>query len=247
MKVIFHKQFYEVYASDPAAEQGRLESIMEVIGPQVTLIEAVPASAEEIAVVHSTRHLYWVKQQGVYDMAALAAGGAIQAADLGMKEPCFALIRPPGHHASPDSAWGFCYFSNMAIAMKHLLRKGAIQRGHVLDFDLHFGDGTVNSLRKTPEVTVHNPEQSNRVAYVQEVAEELGRCEADVIGISAGFDNHQEDWGGTLATEDYRDMGRMVRETATKRGAGYFALLEGGYNHVVLGYNTQALIEGLSG
>ena len=219
---------------------------MEVIGPEVTLIEAVPASADEIAVVHSTRHIDWVKQQGVYDVAALAAGGAIQAADIGMSEPCFALIRPPGHHASPDSAWGFCYFSNMAIAMKHLLRSGRIQRGHVLDFDLHFGDGTVNSLRKTPEITVHNPDESNRVAYVNEVAEELDRCEADMIGISAGFDNHQEDWGGTLATEDYLEMGRMVREAAAKRGAGYFALLEGGYNHDVLGHNTLALIEGLS-
>ncbi len=89
----------------------------------------------------------------------------------------------------------------MAIAMKHLLRKGRIQSGHVLDFDLHFGDGTVNSLLKTPEVTVHNPDESNRVAYVNEVAEELDRCEADVIGISAGFDNHQEDWGGTLASD----------------------------------------------
>ena len=67
-----------------------------------------------------------------------------------------------------------------------------------------------------------------------------------MIGISAGFDNHQEDWGGTLATEDYLEMGRMVREAAAKRGAGYFALLEGGYNHDVLGHNTLALIEGLS-
>ena len=246
MKVIFHQQFYEVYASDPAAAKGRFESIVEVIGSHVTLVEAVPATADEIALVHSARHIEWVKQQGVYDIAALAVGGAIQAAELGMRESCMALIRPPGHHASPDSAWGFCYFSNMAIAMKHLLSMGAIQHGHVLDFDLHFGDGTVNSLRNTPEVTIHNPDENDRVAYVKEVAEELDRCEADVIGISAGFDNHQEDWGGTLATEDYREMGRMVREAAAKRGAGCFALLEGGYNHAVLGHNTLALIEGLS-
>lgn len=247
MKVIFSEQFYEIYASDPAATTGRLETIIEVIEPHVTLVEAVPSSIQDIAAVHSPRHIAWVKQQGVYEVAALAAGGAIQAAVLGMTEPCFALIRPPGHHASPDSAWGFCYFSNMAIAMKHLLRKGTIQRGHVLDFDLHFGDGTVNSLQKTPEITVHNPDEGDRVAYLKEVAEALDRCEADVIGISAGFDNHQEDWGGTLATEDYREMGQMVRTTAAKREAGCFALLEGGYNHDVLGHNTLALIEGLSG
>ena len=150
MKVIFHPQFYEVYASDPAAAQGRLEAIMAVIEPHVTLVEASPASDEDIAAVHSARHIDGVKRQGVYDIAALAAGGAIQAAVLGMTEPCFALIRPPGHHASPDSAWGFCYLSNMAIAMKHLLRKGKIRRGHVLDFDLHFGDGTVNRYGTRP-------------------------------------------------------------------------------------------------
>ena len=219
MKVIFHNQFYEVYASDSAAAKGRLEAIMAVIEPHVTLVKALPASDEDIAAVHSARHIDWVKQRGVYDIAALAAGGAIQAAVLGMTEPCFALIRPPRHHASPTSAWGFCYLSNMAIAMKHLLGKGTIQRGHVLDFDMHFGDGTVNALQNTPEVTVHNPGESDRVAYLNTVAEALDRCEADAIGISAGFDNHQEDWGGTLATEDYREMGQMVRETATRRGA----------------------------
>ena len=246
MKVIFHEAFYDVYAGDPAAAEGRLEAIMEVIGPHVTLVEAVPASEQQIASVHRANHIDWVKRLGVYDIAALAAGGAIQAANLGFEEPCFALIRPPGHHASPASAWGFCYFSNMAIAIKELLGNGAIGRAHVLDFDLHFGDGTVNALESTPNVTVHNPDAHDRMRYLQEVADALERCEADVIAVSAGFDNHQEDWGGTMLTEDYREMGRMVREAAAKRGAGIFAVLEGGYNHAVLGRNTLALIEGLS-
>ena len=53
------------------------------------------------------------------------------------------------------------------------------------------------------------------------------------------------DWGGTLATEDYRTMGRWVREEAEARGAGCFALLEGGYNHDVIGANALALVEGM--
>jgi acetoin utilization deacetylase AcuC-like enzyme len=68
-----------------------------------------------------------------------------------------------------------------------------------------------------------------------------------MIGLSAGFDNHVEDWGGLLKTEDYRDIGRMVREAADRYGAGCFGILEGGYNHAVLGHNVMALIEGLAG
>jgi acetoin utilization deacetylase AcuC-like enzyme len=71
-------------------------------------------------------------------------------------------------------------------------------------------------------------------------------CEADMIAISAGFDNHEQDWGGTLKTEDYTEIGRLVREAADRNKGGCFAILEGGYNHRVLGHNVLALIEGLS-
>ncbi len=75
----------------------------------------------------------------------------------------------------------------------------------------------------------------------------MSRCRADIIGISAGFDNHQDDWGGLLRTDDYRDIGKMVREAASTYGGGCFAILEGGYNHQVLGDNVMALIQGMSG
>ena len=55
----------------------------------------------------------------------------------------------------------------------------------------------------------------------------MSACEADIIGISAGFDHHQEDWGGLLATEDYFEIGHMVRNAARRIGGGYFAILEG--------------------
>jgi len=69
--------------------------------------------------------------------------------------------------------------------------------------------------------------------------------DADIIGISAGFDNHREDWGGVLSTDNYREMGSMVRNASRNSGGGCFAILEGGYNHGVLGQNVMALIEGL--
>ena len=69
---------------------------------------------------------------------------------------------------------------------------------------------------------------------------------ADIIGISAGFDNHMDDWGGLLSTEDYFDIGRMTKEASAQSGGACFAILEGGYNHKVLGQNVCALINGMS-
>jgi acetoin utilization deacetylase AcuC-like enzyme len=56
-----------------------------------------------------------------------------------------------------------------------------------------------------------------------------------------------EDWGGLLTTENYRRIGQMVREASIKNKGGCFAILEGGYNHRVLGQNVMALIEGMEG
>lgn len=246
MKVIFHEDFYQVYTSDPAAAAGRMEAVMDVVGSRVEIVAAKSASEADIAAVHTRSHISHVKSQGLYSIAALAAGGAIQAATLGLKEPAFALIRPPGHHASSGASWGFCYFNNMAIALERLKRSGRIQTAYVLDIDLHFGDGTVNILKGKDDVTVHNCAAVSREAYMDEVADEMARCQAEIIGISAGFDNHEEDWGGTLTTEDYREIGRFVRAAAQRCGGGCFGILEGGYNHQVLGHNVLALIKGLS-
>ena len=87
---------------------------------KLILSTPLPASKEDILRVHTDEHVKSVEREGVYEIAALAAGGAIKAAQIGLTEPCFAVIRPPGHHASADSAWGFCYFNNMAIALEKL-------------------------------------------------------------------------------------------------------------------------------
>lgn len=247
VKVVFHEDFYQIYTSDPAATAGRMEAVVEIIKPVTDFITADPASEADIAAVHTAPHMVQVKQMGIYNVAALAAGGAIQAATIALKEPCFGLIRPPGHHASSGSAWGFCYFNNMAIALEHLRRDQKIETAYVLDIDLHFGDGTVNILKAKDYVTVHNVAAGQRDRYITEVSDAMEHCNADIIGISAGFDNHKDDWGGTLSTEDYRDIGLLVRGAANRHGGGCFAILEGGYNHQVLGYNALALIQGLSG
>ena len=128
-----------------------------------------------------------------------------------------------------------------------LKREKKIKSAYVLDIDLHFGDGTVNILESEDYVKVHNVETHQRDAYLKEVAAEMKQCEADMIGISAGFDYHEADWGGLLKTEDYQEIGQMVLAASQRIGGGCFGILEGGYNHEVLGPNVMALIRGLSG
>lgn len=247
MKVVTHDDFLQVYVHDPAAAPGRIEAVLEAIRDEVVLEEAMPAGRDDIAAAHTDAHIESVSRRGLYNIAALAAGAAIQAAVTGMKEPCFALIRPPGHHASADSSWGFCYFNNMAIALEYLKRNGTISTAYVLDFDLHYGDGTVNILRNRDYVAIHNPEVEVRQTYLAEVEENLATARVDVIGVSAGFDNHIQDWGGLLLTEDYQAMGRMVHNACKRLGAGCFAVLEGGYNHRVIGENVRAFLKGIEG
>jgi acetoin utilization deacetylase AcuC-like enzyme len=246
MKVVFHSDFYDVYSDDPAAAAGRMEAIISAVEPYVEFVRARPATEAEIAAVHTPEHIERIRRMGLYDIAALAAGGAVQAATMGLAEACFAAIRPPGHHASAGSCWGFCFFNNMAVAIEALKQQGRIRTAYVLDFDLHFGDGTENILGRKSYISIHNPGAYDREAYLQEVERELERFPVDLIGVSAGFDNHRQDWGGLLRTDDYFAMGRMVRDAARRNNGGCFAVLEGGYNYDVLGQNALALINGLS-
>ncbi len=74
-----------------------------------------------------------------------------------------------------------------------------------MDIDLHFGDGTVNILENTGYVTIGNLSGAYQKRYLRKV-EEILPDDADIIGISAGFDNHEADWGGLLSTNNYREI-----------------------------------------
>ncbi|NNK15056.1 MAG: histone deacetylase family protein, partial [Desulfofustis sp.] len=67
MAVYFHHDFYEVYTSDPAAESGRMEAIVEELSTVVELIECEPASEDDLLAAHSNGHLNWVHSQGLFD------------------------------------------------------------------------------------------------------------------------------------------------------------------------------------
>lgn len=247
MKVVTHGDFHVVYNNDPAAAPGRIESIRRAIVDEVEFIRATPARKEDIEAVHSTSHIGHVSRLGLYDIAALAAGGAIQAARTGLVEPCFALVRPPGHHAYPDASYGYCFFNNIAIALEHLRRERLIGRVFVLDIDLHYGDGTEAILREKGYALLHNPRARERRAYLEEIEGALSRVHADLIAVSAGFDQHVLDWGGLLHAEDYGHIGRLIHGACRRHGIGCFAVLEGGYHHQALEESVPAFLRGLQG
>jgi acetoin utilization deacetylase AcuC-like enzyme len=88
-----------------------------------------------------------------YEIALLAAGAAVQAADhvLDRRESAFALVRPPGHHAERDRAMGFCLFNNIAVAAAHALARG-LERVALIDIDVHHGNGTQWMFYDDPRV-----------------------------------------------------------------------------------------------
>ena len=156
---------------------------------------------------------------GLYEIAALAAGATIQSASIGLEEPSFALVRPPGHHASPDFSWGYCFFNNIAIAIAKLKQEGKIRRAMVLDIDHHDGDGTINVLGVKGYTTILNPSEPDPGSYLAMVEEALSD-DFDIIGVSAGFDSHKEDWGGVLSRRITERSGKWLREPAKEEVLG---------------------------
>ena len=153
MKIVFHERYYNSdYSMDPAAAEGRLDGIMERLSSNTEDYEIIapePATEEDILRAHTERHYNEIKNDSplLFELASLSAGGAILAAEQAYDgNPSFAVIRPPGHHASGDSCWGFCYFSNISISLLRLYSQQKIKTAFVLDFDLHTGEGTMLTI-----------------------------------------------------------------------------------------------------
>lgn len=155
---------------------GRLEAIISYLEQtglteQLTLIKPRAASIEELALVHDKQYIDGVRavvqrgggwldpdtvtSPGSYDAAIYAAGGAIRAVEsvlTGEVQNAFALVRPPGHHATVDRAMGFCLFNNIAIAARYALTKHGLERVAIIDFDVHHGNGTQEAFYSDPQV-----------------------------------------------------------------------------------------------
>jgi acetoin utilization deacetylase AcuC-like enzyme len=90
-----------------------------------------------------------------WEAALRAAGAAVEAVDAvaaGRLDNAFCLVRPPGHHATPDRAMGFCVFNNVAIAAQWLLANGRARRVAILDYDVHHGNGTQDAFYSRADV-----------------------------------------------------------------------------------------------
>ncbi len=264
MNIVFHRKYYNSeYAADPAASPGRLEGIMDILSQLKEYEISTPESAtkEDILRAHTQRHLQNIERDGLlYELSALAAGGAILAAEEAYNgNPTFAVIRPPGHHASANSCWGFCYFNNISISLLKLYSEGKIKSAFVLDFDLHNGDfissrnetenGNINILEGRKDnfkVKILNPDSSGRTNYLEEVENYMHNLkDIDILVASAGFDQGIEDWGHLLYPEDYYELGMLMKKYSEKLCNGRrFALLEGGYNHMVLPKNVHSFCKG---
>ncbi|MEW6488288.1 MAG: histone deacetylase family protein [Thermodesulfobacteriota bacterium] len=245
MKIVWSEKLREPYDTDPAAALGRLDPAVEALAGWAEWVEPVPAREEDLLRCHTRRHLEEVRREGLYAAAALAAGGAILAARLAQEAPSFALVRPPGHHASRDRAWGFCHLNNLAVALAERWAAGRVQQALVLDVDVHFGDGTADVLGGEGWVRIVNPGAPSRQEYLRQVIEALEEFAGDWIAVSAGFDHHSLDWGGLLHTEDYELIGLRVGIRARALGGHAFGVLEGGYNPRSLAESLRAFCHGL--
>ena len=255
MKIVFHERYFNSsYATDPAAYEGRLDGIMSLIRSKPEFYEVITpnaASEADILRAHGRSHLEHIRSNTLlYELAALAAGGAIMAAETAYDgDPAFGVIRPPGHHASADSCWGFCYFNNVSISLLKLFSEENIKKAFGHDLDLHTGDGNINILQNRGDgfkVSILNPLSSERGDYLREVEEYMKDLEdVDIFAASAGFDQGIDDWGALLYPEDYTDLGRLMKEYSEKLCKGRrYAILEGGYRHEAIGFNTDSFCKG---
>jgi acetoin utilization deacetylase AcuC-like enzyme len=242
MKIVFHEKYLDVYSGDPASARGRLDEPHRILKERFEFVRPSTASEADLKLVHTADHIERIRQDAhLYEIATLAVGGAVLASNIAIEgDVSFGLIRPPGHHASPNSCWGFCFFNNIAIAVKKLLSSARAGKALIVDFDLHFGDGTRNAFKDEPSVVYYHmgPKISDLSAYLG------GLGDFDILAVSAGFDRGIADWGETLKDSDYHEIGVLLKEFARSHCRGRrFAILEGGYNHHTLGKTMEVFLK----
>jgi acetoin utilization deacetylase AcuC-like enzyme len=249
-KIVYHEKYLTDYSTSSAECPERVKVIyQELKEHNYDFVAPQPADENDVYLVHHTSLVESEKKDSErYEIALLSLGGAITASEIAMEgKPAFAVIRPPGHHASPGSNWGFCFFNNAAITIQRLIARKKIERAVILDIDLHFGDGTDNFFLGRDDVKAANIQSYYRLDFIAQCYEELKEAAPyDIICVSAGFDRYVKDWGQTLETKDYKTIGETVKDFAQKIAKGRrFAILEGGYYLPDLGKNARSLIEGM--
>ena len=190
---------------------------------------------------------------GTLAAALRAAGAAVAATDdviAGRASNAFCAVRPPGHHATRESAMGFCFFNNVAVAARHALDVHGLERVAIIDFDVHHGNGTEDIIAGDERVLMCSffqhplypysggvPMGTNMVnvpvapytrgpAVRQLIADmwlpALNAFAPQMVFISAGFDAHREDDLGQmgLVEDDYAWITREVLCVAREHAQG---------------------------
>ena len=178
-----HASSYEHKTAGHPEGTGRLEAIETELSRHDWLgwerREAPAVDLDVLRAVHANRHIEAVQavsergggafdadtvaSEGSYVAALHSAGGACAMAEalLGREAPAgFCLLRPPGHHAKPARAMGFCLFNNIAVAARHALDALGAGRVFILDWDVHHGNGTNDIFHASDEVLFASIHQS---------------------------------------------------------------------------------------
>ena len=166
-------------------QPGRFDAVLQAL-EEAGLLEDLPkidrraASEEEILLCHAPDYLETVKRdvadgarslstgdtvisEKSYEVAREAVGGVLQAVDAvveGRAANAFCVVRPPGHHASPDRGMGFCIFNNIAIAARYAQQRHDLERVLIADWDVHHGNGTQDIFYRDGSVLFFSTHQS---------------------------------------------------------------------------------------
>lgn len=268
MKIIYSPTCLEYSLPDKAESPERVEKAARFLKNHYLFIEPKPAADEDLLRVHTEDLVNKVKTRAfndpdcpryerIYEYAKLAAGGAILAAE----KNSFSLMRPPGHHAGRNHVGGFCYFNNIAVAIRRQ-EKGTL----IVDIDGHHGNGTEEIFLGDKNVTYislhrypHYPgtgEKSREnclnfplpgrvgdevyIDCLESALRMVDPADFETVGVSAGFDTYEKDRYASLglSTDCYQRIGRIIGSL----GLPVFAVLEGGYVAEDLGLNIHRFL-----